>query len=74
MNNYLTKLVQSYFPKELIMVDLMTPHQHHYSTQPPTDIAVQARLAQQPDNWLYEIRQKGQDTACYVMVQNAKVR
>lgn len=30
----------------------------------------------QPENWLYEIKQKGQDrtNTCYVMVQNARVR
>lgn len=28
----------------------------------------------QPENWLYEIWQKGQDSPCYVMVPNAKVR
>lgn len=27
----------------------------------------------QPENWLYEIWQKGQDSPCYVMVPNAKV-
>ncbi len=27
----------------------------------------------QPDNWLYEIKQKGDSKTCYVMVQNAKV-
>lgn len=29
---------------------------------------------QQPDNWLYEIKQKGNSQTCYVMVQNVKVR
>lgn len=28
----------------------------------------------QPENWLYEIKQKGDPKTCYVMVQNAKVR
>lgn len=28
---------------------------------------------QQPKNWLYEIKQKGDSQTCYVMVQNAKV-
>lgn len=28
----------------------------------------------QPDNWLYEIKQKGNSQTCYVMVQNVKVR
>lgn len=28
----------------------------------------------QPENWLYEIWQKGYDSPCYVMVPNAKVR
>lgn len=27
----------------------------------------------QPENWLYEIWQKGYDSPCYVMVPNAKV-
>jgi regulator of replication initiation timing len=27
---------------------------------------------QQPKNWLYEIKQKGDSQTCYVMVQNAK--
>jgi hypothetical protein len=27
----------------------------------------------QPENWLYEIKQKGNSQTCYVMVQNAKV-
>lgn len=29
----------------------------------------------QPENWLYEIKQKGQDSTntCYVMVQNVRV-
>lgn len=27
----------------------------------------------QPENWLYEIKQKGDSQTCYVMVQNAKV-
>lgn len=27
----------------------------------------------QPENWLYEIKQKGDTQTCYVMVQNAKV-
>lgn len=28
----------------------------------------------QPENWLYEIRQKGHDSTCYVMVPHARVR
>jgi hypothetical protein len=28
----------------------------------------------QPDNWLYEIKQKGDSQTCYVMVQNVQVR
>lgn len=28
---------------------------------------------QQPENWLYEIRQKGHDGTCYVMVPHATV-
>lgn len=28
----------------------------------------------QPNKWLYEIRQRGADSACYVMVPNATVR
>lgn len=28
---------------------------------------------QQPENWLYEIRQKGHDSTCYVMVPHATV-
>lgn len=54
----------------------MTFHHHHHATpvveepqSPPTTPQLQ-----QPDNWLYEIRQKGQTTACYVMVQNVQVR
>lgn len=27
----------------------------------------------QPENWLYEIRQKGVESTCYVMVPNANV-
>lgn len=27
----------------------------------------------QPDNWLYEIKQKGQTDACYVMVPKVSV-
>jgi hypothetical protein len=27
----------------------------------------------QPENWLYEIKQKGDSQTCYVMVQNVKV-
>lgn len=27
----------------------------------------------QPENWLYEIKQKGDSKPCYVMVPNAKV-
>lgn len=27
----------------------------------------------QPENWLYEIKQKGNSQTCYVMVQNVKV-
>lgn len=27
----------------------------------------------QPENWLYEIRQKGHDSTCYVMVPHARV-
>lgn len=28
----------------------------------------------QPEKWLYQIRQKGDDSTCYVMVPNANVR
>lgn len=28
----------------------------------------------QPENWLYEITQKGNSQTCYVMVENVKVR
>lgn len=27
----------------------------------------------QPEDWLYEIRQKGHDSTCYVMVPHARV-
>lgn len=59
------------------MVDLMTlPHHttaHHAPTEPQSPTRQQS-VDLQADNWLYEIRQKGQNTACYVMVQNVQVR
>jgi len=49
-------------------------HQYHHAApvEEPQSPPSTPELQPQPDNWLYEIRQKGQPTACYVMVQNVQ--